>query len=379
MQCRRHRNFGGNIEVKSMKKIKLTCMFLIVSIMLCSCGGKTVGKGESIMEYGNTAISEGAYKYLFASVKQYYIDSFSDIEDTSDYWQETSPNGKTYAEVIDGEVRKAVLAIVISAQLYDDSGYKLSDDDTQTITDTLDSVIEDFGGRSALNIALSDYELDDKSLEDIYKLQYKYEYMISESPLSKVDESYVEKYYNENYNNVKFIFFDTENDYVFDENGKKVVGSDGNYKSVKLNDEQKQEKIKKAEETYDKFLSGADFDSEYASQKEFDSSFYPNGMYFCKDNYQALGISTVAIAAFDMKPGEIKLITDDNASYIVKKCELPERAYENDTDSVQFTDLVKMCEAYRFQDAIDALTGDVIKNDDIINKYSVSNTSAVKF
>ena len=102
-------------------------------------------------------------------------------------------------------------------------------------------------------------------------------------------------------------------------------------------------------------------------------------MYFCRDNYQSLGISTVALAAFDMKTDEIKLITDDNAAYIVKKCELPERAYENDSDSIQFTDLTNLCEAYRFQETIDVCAEDLIKNDEIINKYSVSNTSAVTF
>ena len=364
-----------------MKRIKFASVFLIISMMLCSCGSQTIGKGASVMEYGDTEISEGAYKYLFASVKQYYVDTFSDINDNTDYWQETSPTGKTYAQVIDEEIRKAVTAIVISAQLYDDSGYELSDSDIQTIDDTLDSVIQDFGGRSALNLALADYKLDDKSLREVYILQYKYEYMISESPLSSVSESNVEKFYNENYVNVKFIFFDTENDYVYDENGRKIVGSDGKYQSVELSEEQKKDKIKKAEELYEKLVSGDanDFDTEYSSQKEFDFSYYPNGMYFCRDNYQSLGISTVALAAFDMKTDEIKLITDDNAAYIVKKCELPERAYENDSDSIQFTDLTNLCEAYRFQETIDVCAEDLIKNDEIINKYSVSNTSAVTF
>ncbi len=363
-----------------MKKLKKLCLCIAAVLLLASCSpDSVVGGGKSVISFENMSISEGVYQYLFASIKSYYLSTYNDIKDSSDFWLSESPTGKTYESVINDEIRKAVVNTVVAAALFDKSGYTISDEDVATLDSTLDDVIESFGGRGALNRELAKFGFDDRVLSEIYRIQYKYEYMLTQSSLASADDKTIEKYYNDSYVCVKFIFFDLQRNYKYDDNGGKIVGSDGNYESVPLTSAEKDEKIKKAKELYASLSSDGDFDSEYNGQREFDTSFYPNGMYLCRDNYQSLGLDDLATEAFDMDAGEVRFVQNDACAYIVKRYELPEKAYESSVDSVQFIDLSDMCEAYYFQSVIDGYSESVIKDEEIINKYSVTNVSAVTY
>lgn len=350
------------------------CVCFIFSLCACS--------RVNVLEYGNTGITEGMYKYLFASLKQYYIDTYSDIEDNGQFWQETAIGDKTYAEYIDTQINETIRDFVISAELFDSYGNKVDDAALEQIDAIYQDAVSTFGSEKALSQALSTMGLDTEELKEAYTLQYKYERMLYDSGIAQADDEAREKFYKEKYACVKVIYIPTAQGYSTDEDGERIVGDDGYYKMYTLTEKEREAKLTLADGIEARLNSGeADFESLYTDPavNELDVTYYPNGIYICADSLYETGLVAVADVAFKTQIGELSRTRDESGEYLVYRCELPDKAYDDDTDYVQFATMDELCARYKFTELMEERDAAVVRNTEVLSGYSVVNVTPVKY
>mgnify|MGYP004518463743 FL=1 len=361
-----------------MKK-KLTAVLAAIAVLcmlFSSCSG------AAVMSYGKTKLTYGQYKYLFASLKNFYLETYSDIKDSNSFWDKEAEGGQTYGEFIDGEIKATIRDFVISAGVFDKLGYTVGDEAKEKIKADVDDAVELFGGRSYLSAALSELGLDEGELEEVYTIQYKYESLLYEHGISAGDDSDIEAYYNDKYVCGKVIYISTKYAYVTDENGQRQVGDDGYYKMRALTDDEKRIKDRTADDAEKRLGDNSDaFDEMYtdSSLNDLDVSFYPRGMYFCSDEPYASGLNAVSDAIFALDEGEWTRTEDENGVYFVKRETLPEKAYDDAGDYIQFSDIKELCARSRFREVMDGYSDGLQTDEEKISDLSVKNVEAVKY
>lgn len=358
--------------------IKKTAALLLA---LCLCVGCLCACGkELILRYGKMGLTEGMVHYLYASLKNDYLSTFSDITDSEEGWNQKIDESQTYAEFIDQEIRKTIYQMVIAAALFDENGYQLTSEGEEQISELLDSTIEAFGGRSALNAELSAMGLDDKELKKVFTMQYKYEKMRFESDFVTVEDQDREAYYQDKYACVKFIYVNLVKEYEYDEDGEKKVGDDGYYIMRDMTEAEKEEKkqdVQKMEQAIEQDPSR--YEELYESENGIDVTYYPHGFYINADNLYALQLKAVSDVAFGLEIDGVKTVYDDYGAYIVKRCALPEKAYEDSIDYIQFTDMDEYCRSYVFLNLIEEKYDGVEINEEKLDQFSVKNVQAVTY
>ena len=357
---------------------KISVYMVMLSILLCFfCG---CGKKDTVLQYEGIRLTEGMYHYLFASLKNYYLTTFTDIADNEDGWNQPLNDTQTYAEFVDEQITETIYQIVIAASMFDQNGYKISKEGEDQIQALLDELVEAFGGRSALNADLAPMGLDDAELKKVLALQYKYEQVLYESDLLPVTDKVRETYYNEKYACLKFIYIHLVKDYEYDEKGNKKIADNGNYVMRNMTEQEKLAKKEKVTKLTEQLKENPErFDEWYRSENEMDVTYYPNGFYFNKDNLYKLQLEAVADVAFVLDEGEIMTVSDQTGAYIVKRCSLPERAYENSTDSVQFAEIDTDCKNDLFIRTAETLYEKIVINEERTTQFSVVNVQAVAY
>ncbi len=358
-----------------MKK-RLFVIFFALLMLFCSCGSDTV------MEYESTRLSEGMYHYLFASMKQYYLDTYSDIEDTEQFWSGEALDGRTYAEYIDAQINEAIRDFVISSAMFDAAGNKIDAEGKEQIEAFYQDAVTLFGGEKALATALSRMDLDADGLREAYALQYKYERMLYDSGIAQADDQIREEYYQSKYTCVKIIYIASEQGYVTDGDGDRVIGTDGYYQMYALSEQEKAAKVEAADRIEAALdADPARFESLYTDPtvNELDVAYYPNGLYLCADTPNAAGLPAVEDAAFHMEIGEHRRVSDESGIYFVLRCPLPDKAYDDDIDYIQFTDMDEMCARYRFRELMDERLPALRIDEKKIANYSVISVDAVSY
>lgn len=359
--------------------VKRLCALVLcacITLGLCACSR------DNVLEYGNTGITEGMYHYLFASLKQYYIDTYSDIEDNTEFWQGTAIGEQTYAEYIDAQINETIRDFVISAELFDSYGNTVDDAALEQIDAIYQDAVSTFGSEKALSAALSTMDLDTDGLKEAYTLQYKYERMLYDSGIAQADDEAREKFYKEKYACVKVIYIPTAQGYSTDEDGERIVGDDGYYKMYTLTEEQREAKLALADSLEERLSAGeADFESLYTDPavNELDITYYPNGIYICADSLYETGLVAVADVAFKTEIGGFTRTRDDSGEYLVYRCELPDKAYDDDTDYVQFASMDELCARYKFTSLMDERESAVVRDTEVLAGYSVVSVTPVKY
>ncbi|MCI8331746.1 MAG: hypothetical protein HFE78_02865 [Clostridiales bacterium] len=357
---------------------KIGAYMVILSMLLCCFVG--CGKQDTVLQYEDIQLTEGMYHYLFASLKNYYLTTFTDIADDEDGWNQPLSDTQTYAEYVDQQIKETIYQMVIGAALFDQNGYQVTKEGEEQIQDLLDELIEAFGGRGALNADLSRMGLDDAVLKKVFTLQYKYEQVLYDSDLLPVTDKVREAYYNEKYACLKFIYIHLVKDYEYDEDGNKKIAENGNYVMRNMTEQEKQAKNEKVTKLAEQLKENPErFDEWYQSENEMDVTYYPNGFYFNKDSLYKLQLDAVADVAFSLDEGDITTVFDQTGAYIVKRCSLAERAYEDGTDSVQFAELDTDCRNDLFIRTAEGQYDQIEIKEDVIGQLSVVNVQAVAY
>ena len=354
----------------------ILCALIILSSVLTlfsGCASKTAA------EYKGNSIDEGIYKYWFMSLEEHYLEYYSDITDNPEFWAKEYEPGKTYGEYMDERIKTQIYCYLVAQDLFKTYGLKLSERTKQAIDDTIDEQIEYFGSKSEFNSYLSEYGINISKLKKIYTMEEKFimvrDYLYDKDKgVEKPTDDEIDAYYRENYARIKYFMVLRNVKYVYDKDGKKVTDTNGYYKYEDLTEDEKKAQTDYANSIYEAVLGGETLDA-YLKKDYPELTDVPNGYYVTAEDYH-IHTPEVIEAAFDMKAGEARLVSNEDAYFIVTKFDLLDKAY-NGADSAQFYYLETYVSNQKFNKKFEELIASVKFDENIIKKFSVTNDFTV--
>ncbi len=263
----------------------------------------------------------------------------------------------------------------VCGKLFDEYGLKLSGEVKKAIDDDIAEKIEYYGSRAELNAELAKINLNINMLRDIYiceeKLNAVYSYLYGKGGTEALTDDDYKAYFKENYWHMKYIVVYTTK-LATDEQGKNKYDTSGSLLTEDLNKEELAAKKAKVAEALEKAQAGENFDSLIKTYSEFDTSSYPNGFYLSANELSTYGEQIVA-ALPGLATDECALIEEPKAIYIIKKLELPELDELGSDDLAQLQDMQSYANGKTFDAKINALSGDINVNKEIVAKYKLAD------
>jgi|GEM_PF-5229247 len=324
------------------KKVFCALVCVVLMLSLCACQASPV-----IATYEGMSLDSSMYALHLAvekrAVQEYlYYYYQMDISNTPSFWDEyyDQENKITWTDYINTEFCNMLVAM----KFCKDHNISVKDESAAADIDKLaQSYIETAGSKDLLNIELAQYGADYDMLVE-YLRSYQYislmqEYLVSDGTLAVSDAEVLE--YLSDYWNFDYILFET-----LDSAGKPMVDKEitdeqakdfflSNYVTVKhvlyltqnLSEDKKAEKKDKAQAALEAIQSG---------EKEFED--------FKKDNedsnleytftYGEM-VSEFEKAAFEMQPGETRVVETAYGYHLMMKEELDVAAFDKMVSDVK--------------------------------------------
>ncbi len=360
-----------------MKKLIKITAFILLFASLMAFVPSCASKGEKTLTYKKYTITEGMYSYWMKNWKDYYLNHYSDVKDTPEYWNAVNDSGMTNGEYIETQIKLRIDYYLIGLALFDELGLKLSDEAKKSINDDLNSQIGYYGSRAEYKNALkADYGITLDEMKAVFTAEEKYlavyDYLYNDiKGKETATEAEIEDYYQTYYARVKYVMFLKNIKYVYNDDGTRKTDANGMYLTEKLTDDEKETVTAEAQDVLKKAQDGANMNElmeKYMEEFGYSVADTPNGFFISADDYSAHS-ATVTSAALEMKEGEVKMVENDDCYYVIKKLDLPEKAYTTTTDSGQFEKLVSYVNSQKFAKKFSELAKEIEYNDEIIKKY----------
>ena len=191
-----------------------------------------------------------------------------------------------------------------------------------------------------------------------------------------------EKFYKDNYVRLQLIYINNAYEYVTDDEGNRVTGSDGYYMTEELDEKTKAEKDAAIKAVEDALAKGEDFDKLYEKYSELKT--YKNGYYYsASGSYSDMLYYRLVAECEKLEVGGTATVESDTGTCIIKKLPLDDGAWSNKDnadffgkDSADFKDTVRQS-AYRA--LIESYFDDITVDTKTIKKYSVSTVTPAYF
>ena len=362
--------------MKKSSFIRFTALLLAVFMMLpvfSACGNKE----KVVLEYKGKTITEGMYSYWMKNWKDYYLEHYSDVKDTPEYWNSMNEAGVTNGEYLSSQIKTRIDFYLIGMVLFDELGLELSNETKKSINEDINAQIGHYGSRSEyVKVLESKYGMTINEIKKVFTAEEEYlavyEYLYDEiRGKETASEKELDDYYNTYYARVKYVMFLKNTKYLYNDDGTRKTDSNGMYLTEELTEDEKAAVTEKADQVYKEALDGADMNDlmvKYMEEFGFSLSKTPNGFYISADDYTSHS-STVTAAALEMKENEVKLCENDDCYFIIKKFDLPEKGYASTTDSKQFEKFVYYVNSQKFAKKFSELAKNIKYNEEIIEKY----------
>ncbi len=356
----------------------LLLTLLLVAVPSCSSSDKTA------LSSGSTTVTEGVYRYWYIKLKAYYVDSYSDVVDSQEFWQTEAPNlGITYAEFIDDKIETQIHYYLAGNRLFaeNDLSTALKSEWTQvkaSIDEEINDAITSLGSRSKYDEYLDKkYGIDTDTyrkarlMEQKFYLSYDY-FFNSVTGIELATEAEIDAFYLESYALIKYYMILKNYAYRLDASGNRVMDSGGNYIQDELSEEEKAAQVVRAASLYESIKNGESIDTYIKADYPDLVSSAPNGFYVLKNEYYGyLFTSTIINAAFDMKIGDTVLAENEDAYFIIQRYSLPEKAYQG-SDMSQFDEIGDYAVNDKFEAKFAPYIEAIVRVDEICDKYSVT-------
>lgn len=332
--------------MKKILSVLLTAVFILTA--LCGCASKNEPYVITCGEYG---ITQKQYNYWMAYYKTKFLNTFleygtvSQAEYNDDFW-DTEISGESLYSLTKDQAETYIYNLVKALAFYDE--YKLGEIEgaDEQIELSVDQFIEEditaAGSRSNLNSSLAKHELNIDQLRDIYEIEIKKtmvdDYLYGDIGTDKVTQEDRDAYYKENYVRVKHVLVNTEDKYVLDDDGERIMDpSTGYYKTEKLTADEIAEKTALANDIFTKASNGDSFEELIKAHNEDEGmTYYTDGYFLTKDSaYEENFLN----AAFDMKTDEVRSVKSNYGIHIMKKYALEEKGYEKEVNKNFFAEL----------------------------------------
>lgn len=361
-----------------MQKIAKVLSFFLSSLLLLLSLASCSSSAQTVMSCDEIEVDEDTYRYWYMVLKDYYLDSYDDIQDTQESWNTVIPSlGITYGEFVDDKIRQQIRYYIAGNVLFEEYDLSIPKNVTASIDEDINDAINAFGSRSEYDEYLEEkYGIDSSQLRKINLMEQRfylvYDHLYNDKngiDLATAEE--IDAYYRTRYARIKYYMVQKNYDYERDEKGNRVTDASGNYVLVELNEEEKAANKKKIDDAYAAIQGGESIDTYIKADYPDLAKSYPNGYYVIQTEYYGyLFTSTIINATFDMAVGEVRFCENEDAYFLVQRYDLPDKAYEG-SDKNQFTDIA----TYAIGDKFEARFAEVIKrvteNTALVEAYSV--------
>ena len=130
---------------KFLKPIALILALVTLSSLLVSCKDTN----GTVLQADGVRIDETLYEYWYIQLKDYYVDTYADLEDTVPFWNSEMPDmNVTYGEYIDNKIRTQIQYYLAGNVLFERYGLELSSEVIDKIDTDIDDGINSFGSRA---------------------------------------------------------------------------------------------------------------------------------------------------------------------------------------------------------------------------------------
>ncbi|MBR6514924.1 MAG: hypothetical protein IKT46_08850 [Clostridia bacterium] len=357
-----------------MKKTLFTilCVCLLLGCVACT---KTE---NTIMTYKGAKAPESLYSYWMSTYKSVFLDSFNDGIDSDEFWDMLISDDMTYEEYIVDWINTEMKYRTVALKLFDEYGLELTDSTIERIDADISEKLEYAESREELNTRLAKFNMNIDMLREVYIANEKYEsvreYLYGQGGEEAPTDKERAEYFADNYYCLKYITIYSGVILKTDESGAYVYDEDGQIELIKLDDEQKALKKKIIDSIIAGVEAGGDFDEYMSEYSEVDYSEYPNGFFVSENDSSRLG-GDIINAAKEINFGEIKVLSDENITYIVKKLDLPEYTSLTSSDKTQLEDMDDYIIREKFAARFGEYAADVVVNEELTKRYNIREIS----
>lgn len=396
----------------SKKHIRASALFLAALLILTSLVGCSKNLGDPLMTLGDCEITVNMFNLYLSRVKGSAVYSASEARYDKFWDTIVGEDGSTYGDMYRDLVVDNAKTTLAALYVFDEMGLSLTDAEYKAIDEELEKLMRnasDGGTKTELNAILAGYGVNYNILREAYAIEKKLEKVelaLYGEDASLVSDILKQEYMEKNYVRFKQIFiytveveyekdsdgnviyFDTDtNEYVYntkdtvtkkDSDGNTVRDKFGNIifynedgsiaydkengqPSTKFDDDGNPvtktlegDELKKKLEYVERIQKLVDADGDYTNfeslmelyTEDVGATEYPNGVYLNK--YSDYDSTEVRDGVFEMEIGEIKQFTSDYGIHIVKRYELDEGAFSNDSNEGFFQDFNQDVADYLF-------------------------------
>lgn len=342
--------------MKIINRIITLCIALaLVLTALASC---TSLSGNALV-IGDRKISGALYKAVALSLKSQFMEE-NNLEDTPEIWSKYVD--ETYSTTLEDYLNAMIQSYFIEYALYskhfDELGLSLSESSVKKIEDDLNTYVNQYGGMEQLEQSLQKqgFSLDffkQQYYDDAKKAAVIMYYYGPEGKDTAVTDDDLYAYYSEYYTKVKHVFLSTQNK----DGSEMLVG-------------EKEQVGNKAQEIYALAQGGTDFETlidQYNEDPGMASN--PDGYIFSKDDqsYTRMFYNT----AFDMQPGELRLIQTNLGYHIMKRYPFSRADIEKEDTRLSLVENMMSSEASHLVDSLKERIG-VTYNKNLLTNLSVT-------
>lgn len=380
-------NFMKNIKITA-KILALALALALIVPCLASCSNKAVFTFTA--DNGKTyTISDAEMNFFMVYQKTNALTSSGvQAKYATSFFAQTTDDGITYDVYFTQNVVEQMKTLLIEKYLFEKLELSY---DAEKLASYEKQVKESVQSRGGVGAFKQYWGYTSTQLLDYYKVLLRSEaindYLYGEDGKDVVTDADKLTYYIENYVGYQIIQLDMKNKIKVDDNGERVrktsKDEDGNtvlndeYEKVELTDEEADEKALLPKLITDKLAEGEDFETLATQYSDsYISAKYPKGI-FVHNTTHIVENETIIDALKELEIGdytEALTISDGAYTYIIKRIELAEKAYEDEDYSELFTSYTDLVQDGKYEKYLEPYITLIVVPSDITTKYTMTNT-----
>ncbi len=356
----------------------------IVALILALCTVLTFAVGcgtstDAFITFRDTVVDQNKYIYMMSHFKALYLASYFGFGvDNPAIWEQDMGNGATVGDYLGAMALSNIMSIAMYTQLFDEYGLTVTAEDTATIDERINKLIDTVGSEAQLEKELSKYGSDIATvrsvLTDSIKVSRLQDYLFGENGTKPITDEDIEKYYKENYQRCKFIFIHKTQDYVYDAKGEPVFDNDTQkFVTRDMTEEECVQKKELFEGIKDRIINGGEDFEALLEQYTMESGMkkFPDGYYITSSS--TFVPTEVRVLLSTLEVGDIKSVETDNGWYLVKCYELIDSAWKDETYAAAMFDSLRATVVnLAMSELITPFADEVVVDTNSIEKYPMS-------
>ena len=366
-----------NSFTKRIIALAFSAILIVTAAAFSGCSSEKT-KGHAVISCSDdngeicAEMDEGMFSYFASEQKTMYLssllgDSFSQLAaqyDVEDFWNHVDEEGEVtlgeyvYDIAIVGEAKNLLLSVYLFDKVY---GFECPPE-VQTNIDTLiENLKKALGSSQAFDNYLLTYGTNEKAVRRLEEYQYKKtlleKTLYGDDGISPISDDDIKYYFRDNYAIVKHIVVNT----AF------AINDDGTKRELTAEEKAEKEELVKSIEA--RIAAGEDFDSLCEEYKDGDPNgyaAYPHGYFVTNDE---TFVKEFKNAALEMKEGEVRTVSTQYGTHIMKKYPMDENLYNAYPDI--YTNIKNVIQATLFNNMLDSVSDRLTVNEDVINSYDI--------